>query len=84
MRLALRVDLGSGPVDVLVSPLAIIGWERDNRTKISALAQDGIGMSDMADLAWRQLKAQGKYEGDFEQFAAALVDLDPVAEVDPT
>jgi hypothetical protein len=38
----------------------------------------------MRDLAWRQLKLEGKYDGTLDAFRASLVDIDPIVASDPT
>lgn len=83
MRLAISFDLGSGEQTTTVSPFAIIGYEREHRTKISKLATEGIGLGDMAELAWRQLQLEGVYTGDLDSFERQLVDVN-VAVTDPT
>lgn len=80
MKITVAVDYGKGLETVTASPMAIIGWEKENRTKISNLATNGIGVTDLADLAYRQLHLEGKFPGTLEEFERSLVDIDPVAE----
>ena len=80
MKITVEVDYGKGPEIVTASPMAIIGWEKENRTKISNLASNGIGVCDLADLAYRQLKLEGKVTGSLEDFEKSLIDIDPVSE----
>lgn len=84
MRITLGVDYGDGPTTVVVTPLAIIGYERANRTKLSKLASDGFGISDMADLAWRQLVIERRYTGTLDEFEGALIDVEVGPSDDPT
>lgn len=79
MKLTIGVDYGNGPVEVTVSPFAVIGWEKDNRTKVSRLAADGIGYTDLADLAWRQLNLDGRFPGSLDEFERKLVTIEPVS-----
>lgn len=83
MKITVKVDYGHGPQVVTASPLAIIGWEKENRTKISNLASNGIGVTDLAELAYRQLKLEGKVTVSLEEFERELVDIDPIAD-DPS
>lgn len=84
MKLGFTFDQGSGPQTVTVGPAAIVGYELENRTKISKLAESGIGMSDMTELVWRQLQIEGRETGTLDEFRRSLVDVDPVAPPDPT
>ena len=84
MKISMMVDYGNGPEKVTASPMAIIGWEKENRTKLSNLASEGIGVSDLAELAYKQLKLEGKAPGTLEEFERSLIDIDPVSEdMDP-
>ncbi len=84
MRMTFALDLGNGVENVEVGPMAIIGWETENRTKVSRLAQEGFGITDMTDLSWRQLRLENRTELDLDGFRKALRDIDPVIDMDPT
>lgn len=84
MKLAIRLDIGDGPLDITVSPYAVIGWEREHRTKVSKLASEGIGYGDLAELAWRQLELERRYSGDLDSFERKLVAIEPINATDPT
>ena len=84
MRLEFTYDKGNGIETTVVGPMAIIGYEQENRTKISKLAESGIGMGDMTELVWRQRKLEGHESESLEEFRLALVDIDPVPIDDPT
>jgi hypothetical protein len=58
MKLTLKVDTGSGPYIVTTNLHTIVLWERKYRTKASKLAE-GIGMEDLAFLAFESAKAAG-------------------------
>jgi hypothetical protein len=83
MRMTFAYDLGNGVEHVEVGPMAIIGYETDNRTKISRLAAEGFGITDMTDLAWRQLRLENRTGLDLDGFRGALRDIDPVVDTDP-
>jgi hypothetical protein len=74
-----KIDNGSGEQIVTVGPMAIVAWEQENRTKVSRLVEDGIGVSDMTDLVYRQLKLEGKPLGTLDEWRASLLDIDPEA-----
>lgn len=83
MKLHVAITRGGSTEHVTVGPMAIIAWEKDTGQKISGLASTGIGLSDLADLSWRQLKLQGKAPEKFDDFLAELEDLDPEEAPDP-
>lgn len=84
MRLVFRYQLRGGePASVTVEPFAIIGYEREHRTKIQSLARDGVGLGDMAELVWRQLTADGTYTDTLDAFERAIVDVGPPEEPPP-
>lgn len=84
MKLTVSVDRGAGPTEVKVSPLAFIGWERLSGRKMSELAQGGLGMLDLAQLAMEQQRLEGVEVPDtVELYLADVEELDPVVQ-DPT
>jgi len=82
MQLKMKIQMTSGSELVAVRPKAIVGWELKHQRKISELAQ-GIGMSDMAWLSWRQLTDQGSTSASFDEWLDGVVDIEPIVE-DPT
>jgi hypothetical protein len=59
MKLTLRVDYqGQAPYTVSTNLHTVVLWERKYRTKASKLAE-GIGMEDLAYLAYESAKAAG-------------------------
>jgi hypothetical protein len=83
MKMTFRYDDGTGIQTVTAGPMAIVGYETANKTKISRLT-DGIGVVDMTDLAWRQLRLEGRTTLDLDAWRETLVDIDPIAAEDPT
>ena len=84
MKLTISYDVGEGVGVATISPYAVIGWEKEHRTKVSRLASDGIGFSDLAELTWRQLQLEGRYSGELDGFERKLVVIEPVNAPDPT
>lgn len=82
MQLKMNITTASGARAVAIRPKAIVGWELKHSRKISELAQ-GIGMSDMSWLAWRQLTDEGSTSSSFDEWLDELVDVEPIVE-DPT
>lgn len=83
MRMTFKIQDSAGPQVITVGPMAIVAWEQENRTKVSRLVEDGIGVSDMTDLVYRQLKLEGKALGTLDEWRATLIDIDPEATPDP-
>lgn len=84
MKLSFTYDRGQGEESTTVGPMAIVGFELENKTKISRLADTGIGMGDMTDLVFRQLELEGRVTGTLDEFRRSLIDIDPIAPDDPT
>lgn len=76
MKLTFSIDRGAGRELITVGPMAQVAYEVENRTKISRLA-DGIGVSDMTDLVYRQLVLDGREVGSLDDFRRTLADIDP-------
>jgi hypothetical protein len=73
MKLVIGIDRGEGMERVTTTPRAIIEWERKTKSKISHLA-NGIGLEDMALLAWFALGSPGS----FNDFMDTLNDVEPL------
>lgn len=58
MQLTLKVDAGDGEFTVTTNLWVITQWERKYKAKASQLAA-GIGMEDLAFLAYESAKANG-------------------------
>lgn len=84
MKIAFAYDTGLGSTVLVIAPLAIIEFEREHRTKISRLATEGVGVGDMAELVWRQLRNSGGTELSLEDWQRTLVDIGPAEVPDPT
>lgn len=78
MKLVIGIDRGEGLEKVSTTPRAIIEWERKTKSKISDLSK-GIGLEDMAMLAWFALGSPGS----FNDFMDSLVDVEPLADENP-
>ena len=84
MKLSFTFERGEGVERVTVGPMAIVGYELNNKTKVSTLATTGIGVTDMTELVWRQLELDGREPGSLDSFRRSLVDIDPLAPENPT
>ena len=86
MKLTLKVDTGSGPYTVTTNLHTIVLWERKYRTKASKLAE-GIGMEDLAFLAFESAKAAGiETPIVFDDYLKTIVEIEVMEEetVNPT
>jgi len=82
MQLTLRVDLGDGPEDVTTTLWAIVAWERKYKAKASDMAK-GLGMEDLAYLAYEASKAQKKVvPAVFDDYLRRIVSLEVISEDD--
>lgn len=75
MKLVIGIDRGQGLEKISTTPRAIIEWERKTKSKISDLSK-GIGLEDMAMLAWFSLGSPGS----FNDFMESLADVEPLAD----
>lgn len=84
MQLSLDVTVtGRPPRPVTVTPAAWVRWERKFKTKIGNLERDGIGVEDMAYLAYESMTADDR-PATFDSFVAELVEITPGAAERPT
>jgi hypothetical protein len=84
VQLTLNVTTtGNPPVPVVVTPAAWIRWERRNKSKVSNMERDGIGMEDMAYLAYESLPGDGR-PATFDEYVVTLVEISPGAPERPT
>lgn len=59
MKLKLKVDTGDGEYVVETNLFVIVTWERKYKRKASDLATSGIGMEDLAFMAYEATKQSG-------------------------
>jgi hypothetical protein len=71
---------GQEPRTVRITPMAIIGWERQTGKRLSDLG-DGMSLSDVSVMTYEQVRLQGEIpEGlSMDGWLASLDALDPVA-----
>jgi len=81
MQLTLQIDTGHGPVQVKTNLMVIVNWERKFKRKASQLTDGGIGMEDLAFMAYESAKIAGiTVPIVFDQFIESLVSLEVVNE----
>jgi hypothetical protein len=85
MELRIRVTLESDTYDVVTTPWVIMQWERKFKTKVSKVVQDGLGLEDIAWLAWEASKAAGRTVPiNFDQFAKTVTAIEMVGDDEAT
>lgn len=79
MKLTLRVDQGQGEYEVTTNLYVIVTWERKYKRKASDLASSGIGMEDLAFMAYEATKLAGiTVPAMFDDFVKRLTTLEVV------
>lgn len=88
MELRLRVETTAGHAsEVVAGPWILMLWERKYKTKVSRVPTEGLGLEDMAYMAYEALKVQ-KADGlpaTFDLFAQSISSLEMIGdEATPT
>jgi hypothetical protein len=79
MKLKLKIDAGAGEYEVETNLFVIVTWERKFKRKASDLASGGIGMEDLAFMAYEATKQAGiTVPVMFDDFIKRLVTLEVV------
>ena len=85
MELRIRVTQESDTYEVVTTPWVIMQWERKFKTKVSRVASDGLGLEDIAWLAWEASKAAGRTVTiNFDQFAKDVRGIELVGDDEAT
>lgn len=85
MKFTIQIDIGQGPVKCETTLSAIVEWERRMKRRASTISTDGIGIEDIAFMAYATLKEKGEIvlPPVFDDFLKRLIDLEIVEEGDP-
>ena len=76
MRAGIKITLNDNSIHEAVANVAdFIAWERKYKRKASDLA-NGIGLEDLAYLAWSALKRTGETGADFDAFVADIAEVE--------
>lgn len=79
MKLTLKVDQGLGEYEVTTNLYVIVTWERKFKRKASEIQSSGIGMEDLAFMAYEASKLVGvTVPAMFDDFVKRLITLDVV------
>jgi hypothetical protein len=82
MQLQLTVTTADDTYQVTTTPWCVMLWERKYKTKASRIQSDGLGLEDLAYLAWEATKQAGRtVPVSFDTFGQQLVSI-TVAEDD--
>jgi hypothetical protein len=89
-KIEVRYVRGDDERVVVITPLAILGWEKESGRRLSDLSK-GMGIGDMAIMAMTQERLEGRTEATkVEDWLAGVDELGPkddeapVAATDPT
>lgn len=77
MRVSLKFDRGDGPEELPIGPQAMVAWELKTKSKISKIADDGLGVDDLVTMLWEQLRVDGSAPTSRADLLASLVDIEP-------
>lgn len=79
MKLTLKVNTGDGDYQVTTNLFVIVTWERKFKRKASDLSTSGIGMEDLAFMAYEATKQNGiTVPAMFDDFIKKIVTLEVV------
>ena len=87
MELRLHVETVNDSYELKTIPWVIMLWERKYKTKASKIQTDGLGLEDLAYLAYEAGKIAGHITGKtFDQWAPDVVNLEVLEgdSADPT
>jgi hypothetical protein len=77
MELRLRVEAAGETHHVIAGPWVVMLWERKYKTKASRIMSEGLGLEDMAFMAYESLKAKKvDVPPTFDLFAMTITDLE--------
>jgi hypothetical protein len=84
MKITLQCDLGEGTFQVTTTLYSVVEWERKFKRRASEIATSGIGVEDLAYLAYVTIKLQGNVviPPVFDDFVKRLVSIDVVDDQD--
>jgi hypothetical protein len=84
MKVTINVDQDGKQRSIKCSPLALIGWERTTKRKLSQLQSGGMGLEDLAIMGYEQEKLAHQTEAkSVEEWLDGVEDINPEVE-DPT
>ena len=83
MQLTLKVNQGEGKYEVTTNLYVIVAWERRFKRKASNIADAGIGIEDLAFMAYEASKIAGiVIPGELDTFIKRLTVLEVVDQDD--
>lgn len=85
MQLTLKVTFIDGAENVVETNLGtIVAWERRFKRKVSRMEADGIGIEDLAFLAYESSRASGiVVPSTLDTYIASLKSLEVIEQLDP-
>jgi hypothetical protein len=88
MKLTIKVEFtdAAGVVksdSVVTAMSTIVAWERNFKRKASDLGSGGVGIEDIAFLAWHRLTSLKREARSFDEWLEGVVDLELLDSADP-
>lgn len=80
LHIRYRITDTADDVDVVTNPFSVMQWERKYSTKISRIADDGLGIEDLLYLGWEATKAAGVVVPPFDIWAATVAKIETTGE----
>jgi hypothetical protein len=82
MQLTLKVTSDSSTYEVTTNLYVIVAWERKFKTKASNLASGGVGIEDLAFMAYESCKVSNiPVSPSFDDYLKKLVNIEVVEDV---
>jgi len=75
VQLRIILSLRDGDIEVSTTPFVVMAWERQYKTKMSAVFDTGLGMEDLLYLGWEGSKAAGITVKPFDQWAKEVKEV---------
>lgn len=73
--LTLKITDPDGTRVLTTRPWTVRSWELRNKTKVSRIATEGIGLDDYLWMAWRQMTDDGVLSVPFEAWGPTVIDV---------
>lgn len=83
MKAGIKLEHGGKTREVIATPPDFIAWERRTKRKTSDLATLGVGVEDLAYLAWASIRRGGEAAPDFDVWLEELEAIEMIDTPDP-
>lgn len=83
MKAGIKLEHSGQTIEVVATPPDFVAWERRTKRKTSDLATLGVGVEDLAFLAWSSIRRRGEAAPDFDDWLDGLDAIEMVDTPDP-